>query len=76
MGVDSEVELLKRQNRRLKVALSIVTTLLLLLLMAAVGLAVLARYEAERARVAEQRALQTAEDTQREQAESQNDAGP
>ena len=82
MGVDSEVGLLKRQNRRLKVALSIVTTLLLIA-MGMVGMAGLrgralaeqARDEAERARGEAVRALQIAEDA-REQTESQNDVEP
>ena len=79
---NSEVELLKRNNRRLKVSLSIVTALLLI----GMGMGVLAairqssqaaqaQEQIERARVAEERALQMVEDA-REQTESQNDVEP
>ncbi len=83
--LNSRVELLKRQNRRLKVALSIVTALLLMATCASTWQAVRAataerhaRWHAEKAaeaRVAEERALQMVEDA-REQTESQNDVEP
>lgn len=80
--LNSEVELLKRNNRRLKVALSIVASLLLIAACASTWQAIrasraeaYARQQAERARVEAVRAFQDAEDA-REQTESQNEVEP
>ena len=75
---NSEVELLKRQNRRLKVALSVVTSLLLIAVLGSTWQARRAAYaheQAERARMEAVRALQTAEESH-EQTEGQNNVEP
>ena len=80
--LNSEVELLKRKNRGLKVAFSIVASLLLIAPCASTLVALRASraeayacQQAERALVETVRALQDAEDA-REQTESQNEVKP
>ena len=79
---NSEVELLQRKNRGLKLALSIVASLLLIAPCASTLVALRASraeayacQQAERARVEAVRALKDAEDA-REQTENQNEVEP
>ena len=72
---DTEVELLKRQNRRLKAAL-FTTTALLLIAIGLAGLAgIRAKRQAEKARAEAVRALQMAE-VAREQIENGSEVEP